>query len=758
MNGIPKVCPRCGDSYDASVAFCAKDGTRLIASGQRDLVGTVVAERYRVIERLGEGGMGQVWLAEHVRMKRKSAIKVLRPALVGDLDALQRFTREAENASQISHPNVAQIYDFGETAEGLVYLAMEYIDGEPLAAKLKREFALHPDVAADVIGQACDALVAAHAQGILHRDLKPDNIMLSRRADGTFLVKLVDFGIARTMDSSEQRVTRTGFAVGTPEYMSPEQIAGEPLDVRSDLYSLALVAFMTLTGKDAFPNGGSKESLIARLTSRPQTLQSAKEDVEWPAALQDVFDRALAPEPNDRYRTVDAFAAELGNAISAMTPTQTAALYRRALEARIVSVAMKTPHSDVDMSTPATPQHATPLPPEAQRRRVGPPSGQGPAFLPSPVPESATAPLDSAAAPDEVAAPLDEAVTHATITVGASFDEPPAQPEPGRRGLLVGGVALTVALGAALLWSRRGADAPSVVQPAPAASVAPTSAAPDSVASVATDSSPTATPSDRARADSVRVVAAAVRDSIARARKRTADSTTKAAAATATATPTVAPPAAPTPGGLPAAFPEEAIRSAFAGSPPDYRARTLRAGNARVLLLSPIALAWRARQASAWKQANPRPDVGIPYDVVDPIEVWSGWKSTLRSRRPVVVIEVTPNDAAFPRYAPAEPLDLAKGDVASAQLLRNGSPVAALLPDRIPALINTDGVTAANRTVGNQFVFAVPADAFGGDGGVAGRLEIQLTAGGKRSKVRIDDALVRRIADEFAPWRGAGTP
>jgi hypothetical protein len=177
-----------------------------------------------------------------------------------------------------------------------------------------------------------------------------------------------------------------------------------------------------------------------------------------------------------------------------------------------------------------------------------------------------------------------------------------------------------------------------------------------------------------------------------------------------------------------------------------------------VLLLSPIALAWRARQASAWKQANPRPDVGIPYDVVDPIEVWSGWKSTLRSRRPVVVIEVTPNDAAFPRYAPAEALDLAKGDVASAQLLRNGSPVAALLPDRIPALINTDGVTAANRTVGNQFVFAVPADAFGGDGGVAGRLEIQLTAGGKRSKVRIDDALVRRIAEEFAPWRGAGTP
>jgi eukaryotic-like serine/threonine-protein kinase len=736
VNDTSRICPRCGATFEATIAFCARDGTRLIASGQRDLVGTVVADRYRVLSRLGEGGMGQVWLAEHVRMKRKSAIKVLRPALVGDLDSLHRFTREAENASQISHPNVAQIYDFGETADGLVYLAMEFIDGETLASKLKRELALHPDVAADVIGQACDALVAAHAQGILHRDLKPDNIMLSRRADGTFQVKLVDFGIARTLDNSEQRVTRTGFAVGTPEYMSPEQIAGETLDVRSDLYSLALVAFVALTGKDAFPNGGSKESLIARLTSRPQTLQSAKEDVQWPAELQDVFDRALAPEPNERYATVDLFAGELGNAISAMTPSQTAALYRRALEARIVSVAMKTPHGDVGLATPATPQHATPLPPEAQRRRVGPPSGSGPAVA-SP---SAAAALATITVTDESSAPD-------ALSPGAT---------PSRRGLVLG-ISAAVAAAVVGLMLFRDTTPPVTATADRVAARIPSTTAPAAAAPPATDSTPalalpeSITPiADRARADSLRVARAARRDSLALRTKAATDSARSNPPAPSTVT---------VQSGLAAAFPEDGIRAAFAAGAPDYRAHSVRVGNARALLLSPTLLAWRARQASAWKQANPRPDVGIPYDVVDPLEVWSGWKSTLRARRPVVVIEVLPNDAAFPRYAPAEVLDLANGDVSSAQLLRNGTPVAALQADRIPALINTDGVTAASKSVGSAVVFAVPADVFGADGSTTpGRLELQVTAGGKRSKARIDDALVRRVVEEFAPWRSTKTP
>lgn len=348
-----KVCPQCGEDYDADVAFCAKDGTSLVSAGEANLIGKMVGGRYKVLKQLGEGGMGQVYLAEHVRMKRKSAIKIMRPALVHEPEALQRFTREAENASKISHPNVAGIFDFGETDEGLVYLAMEFIDGESLSATLKREVAMHPVVAADIIAQASDALQAAHDLGILHRDIKPDNVMVSQRNDGTFVVKLVDFGIARTMDRGAQQVTRTGFAVGTPEFMSPEQLSGDVLDARSDQYSLALVAFITLTGHDAFANSNSKESLIARLTSRPRRLDEVRSDLEWPESIQEVFDKALAPDPADRFPTVAEFGITLANAVSEMTPTQTAEMYRHALGQRMSSVGARTPIDNNSVRTPA---------------------------------------------------------------------------------------------------------------------------------------------------------------------------------------------------------------------------------------------------------------------------------------------------------------------------------------------------------------------------------------------------------------------
>lgn len=325
----------------------------MVSAGEANLIGKMVGGRYKVLKQLGEGGMGQVYLAEHVRMKRKSAIKIMRPALVHEPEALQRFTREAENASKISHPNVAGIFDFGETDEGLVYLAMEFIDGESLSATLKREVAMHPVVAADIIAQASDALQAAHDLGILHRDIKPDNVMVSQRNDGTFVVKLVDFGIARTMDRGAQQVTRTGFAVGTPEFMSPEQLSGDVLDARSDQYSLALVAFITLTGHDAFANSNSKESLIARLTSRPRRLDEVRSDLEWPESIQEVFDKALAPDPADRFPTVAEFGMTLANAVSEMTPTQTAEMYRHALGQRMSSVGARTPIDNNSVRTPA---------------------------------------------------------------------------------------------------------------------------------------------------------------------------------------------------------------------------------------------------------------------------------------------------------------------------------------------------------------------------------------------------------------------
>ena len=313
-----KSCPQCGNSYDMDQRFCPRDGSTLRAPPGSDLVGSILADRYHVIRRIGEGGMGQVYLAEHVKMKRKSAVKVLHQGMVHDPDAISRFNREASNASQIQHPNVAAIYDFGETHEGLIYLAMEYVDGEPLTKIIERHGALTAARAADIGHQVASALEAAHDMGIIHRDLKPDNIIIARGRAGEDIAKVVDFGIAKAVQADEQKVTKTGLAIGTPEYMSPEQLGGDQLDSRTDIYSLGLVTFNMLTGELPFPSVVSRESLIMRLTEKPRTLAEIKTDVQWPAELQTVMDKALANHPADRYQHVSQFGRDLVTAVATM--------------------------------------------------------------------------------------------------------------------------------------------------------------------------------------------------------------------------------------------------------------------------------------------------------------------------------------------------------------------------------------------------------------------------------------------------------
>ena len=287
-----------------------------MADTPEPLIGQVIADRYLILSRIGEGGMGRVYLAEHVRMGRKSALKVINPALATTADAISRFNREAANACKINHPNVAQVYDFGETADGLLYLAMEYIEGETLEAIIAREGPLEIDRAARITGDIAAALHAAHHLGIVHRDLKPENVMVARHLDGGDWVKVVDFGIAKTVQhggAGSQTVTTAGVSLGTPEYMSPEQLAGEPLDPRTDIYSLGLVLFHMLTGELPYPRVTSKEALVRRLVARPRTLAEVRPHRRWPAALQQVLDRALAPEVADRFASV----ADFGRAITA---------------------------------------------------------------------------------------------------------------------------------------------------------------------------------------------------------------------------------------------------------------------------------------------------------------------------------------------------------------------------------------------------------------------------------------------------------
>src|SRR2546426_4043451 len=191
-----KICSVCSTQYPDDVRFCPNDGQTLRAAAPAtDLVGQVVADRYHVLKKLGEGGMGQVYLAEHVKMGRRSAIKVMNPSMVHDPDAVARFNREAANASRINHANVCAIYDFGETPDGLIYLAMEFIEGEPLTDVIEREGALPLPRATPIFLQTADALQAAHDLGIAHRDLKPDNIMVSNRSSGGALVNVVAFRV-----------------------------------------------------------------------------------------------------------------------------------------------------------------------------------------------------------------------------------------------------------------------------------------------------------------------------------------------------------------------------------------------------------------------------------------------------------------------------------------------------------------------------------------------------------------------------------
>ncbi|MFN8652731.1 MAG: serine/threonine-protein kinase [Gemmatimonadales bacterium] len=319
-----KVCTSCNNTYEDDKLFCPSDGTPLRPSGGQtaDLVGQVIADRYHIQKKLGEGGMGQVYLAEHVKMGRRCAIKIMSPAMMKDPDAISRFNREAANASRIGHPNVCAIYDFGETPDGLIYLAMEFIEGRSLNAILEESQALPLARAASIITQCADALQVAHDLGIVHRDLKPDNIMvITQRGKDT--VKVVDFGIAKAVGADggggAQKVTKTGFVVGTPEYMSPEQLSGDPVDGRSDLYSLALVFYRMLTGGTPFPADTQQETMIKRLTDDPLPLAQARPDIRFPGQLQRVMDRALARMSEERYPTAAEFARDVRNVTSSLT-------------------------------------------------------------------------------------------------------------------------------------------------------------------------------------------------------------------------------------------------------------------------------------------------------------------------------------------------------------------------------------------------------------------------------------------------------
>jgi serine/threonine protein kinase len=276
-----------------------------------NLAGRTIAG-YRLLERVGEGGTAEVYRAEH-GARGACAFKVLRERLRGDPIVVKRFLREAGYGSRVVHPGVVRTYDFGE-ADGLYYLALEWAKGEPLADFLHREGPLTPVEAVPLVRQLADALAAAHSAGIIHRDLKPENIMYDPQ---TRTVKLLDFGIARDAEQPpEERLTRTGFFVGTLQYVAPEALSGELVDGRADIYSLAKITYYMLTGKNPHQGRSPRELFQQLLSGRAMPLSEARAAVKFPPALQTAVMRGLARQPADRQPTVTAFADELEAALT----------------------------------------------------------------------------------------------------------------------------------------------------------------------------------------------------------------------------------------------------------------------------------------------------------------------------------------------------------------------------------------------------------------------------------------------------------
>jgi serine/threonine-protein kinase len=296
---VAKVCPQCGSEYETGDRFCPKDGTSLRPKAAGDpLIGRVIAERYLVLARIGEGGMGRVYLAEHVKMTRQCAIKVMNPSLVTDTESLQRFAREASNAARILHPNVAAVFDYGE-ADKIVYLVMEYVDGESLSTIIARDGALDPRRAIDIARQVADGLSAAHELGIVHRDLKPDNVILTHTRGGKEIAKVVDFGIAKAIaEAPQDALTRSGLVIGTPEYMSPEQLLGDPVDERADIYSLGCILYQMITGAQAFTADTREQMIRRRLHETPPHVRDF--DPALPRRLDTLIVHMLARSPTDR--------------------------------------------------------------------------------------------------------------------------------------------------------------------------------------------------------------------------------------------------------------------------------------------------------------------------------------------------------------------------------------------------------------------------------------------------------------------------
>ncbi|MEP7123976.1 MAG: serine/threonine-protein kinase [Byssovorax sp.] len=317
-----KRCPACEQMFSGEARFCPFDGDTLIETADYNpsadpLIGQTIDGRYEVVDVIGEGGMGTVYEVRHVTLGRRFALKVLRRD-IADAEHTARFLQEAKAAAAIGHPNIVAVSDFGEVRLGgpdsaaVPYFVMEFLTGISLAALLRSEKTLSPQRAAGILLQCASGLAAAHAAGVIHRDLKPDNVFLTPTAEKEF-VKLLDFGVAKMV--GQGRLTRAGMVFGTPHYMSPEQAAGQSVDHRADVYALGVILYECFAGHVPFEADTYMGVLTKHMFATPEPLSQVAPDASSLGALGPIAMRCLAKSPADRYASMVEVAAAIEHAM-----------------------------------------------------------------------------------------------------------------------------------------------------------------------------------------------------------------------------------------------------------------------------------------------------------------------------------------------------------------------------------------------------------------------------------------------------------
>jgi serine/threonine protein kinase len=336
------ICPKCHTLSTDDDIFCRECGTKVVNSQQMQteylpqslnnftapesfknvtvsadelVLGQVIDARYQIDSKIGTGGMGSVYRATRLQIGDEVAIKILHPQQIDGSQAVERFRREAQASARLKHPNAVTIHDFGVSAEGLQYLVMELVEGSSLRQIIKEQGPLNPSVATEIITQVCAALDEAHRQNIIHRDIKPDNIIINLVAN-VLRVKVLDFGIARLRDQTASNLTQTGSVMGTPHYMSPEQCIGEELDNRSDIYSLGIVLYEMLCGIVPFNSPTSTAVVVQHVTQTPPPLRVL--NVSISAAVESVVLQALEKRREARPQTAGALARDLNSAVQGL--------------------------------------------------------------------------------------------------------------------------------------------------------------------------------------------------------------------------------------------------------------------------------------------------------------------------------------------------------------------------------------------------------------------------------------------------------